>query len=50
MTQSVESWSSTTTSSSSDGEGLARLVAPGDRSAVLKDLHQRAVMHGNGVH
>ncbi len=33
-----------------DGEDLARLVAPGDRSAVLKDLHQRAVMHGNGTH
>lgn len=33
-----------------DGEDLARLVAPGDRSAVLKDLHQRAVMHGNGSH
>jgi CheY-like chemotaxis protein len=33
-----------------DGEDLARLVAPGDRSAVLKDLHQRAVMHGNGAH
>lgn len=33
-----------------DSEDLARLVAPGDRSAVLKDLHQRAVMQGNGVH
>ncbi len=33
-----------------DGEDLARLVAPGDRSAVLKDLHQRAVMHSNGAH
>lgn len=33
-----------------DAEDLARLVAPGDRSAVLKDLHQRAVMHGNGSH
>jgi Restriction endonuclease len=33
-----------------DSEDLARLVAPGDRSAVLKDLHQRAVMQGNGSH
>jgi CheY-like chemotaxis protein len=33
-----------------NGEDLARLVAPGDRSAVLKDLHQRAVMNGNGSH
>jgi DNA-binding response OmpR family regulator len=33
-----------------DGEDLARLVAPGDRSAVLKDLHQRAVMQSNGAH
>jgi hypothetical protein len=33
-----------------DGEDLARLVAPGDRSTVLKDLHQRTVMQGNGVH
>lgn len=35
-----------------DGEDLARLVAPGDqdRSNVLKDLHQRAVMQGNGAH
>jgi len=33
-----------------DGDDLARLVEPGERSAVLKDLHQRAVMHGNGAH
>jgi ActR/RegA family two-component response regulator len=33
-----------------DGKDLARLVEASDRSAVLKDLHQRAVMHGNGTH
>ena len=33
-----------------DGADLARLVAPGDRSAILKDLHQRALMQGNGTH
>ncbi len=33
-----------------DGEDLARLVAPGDRSEVLKELHRRAVMNGNGSH
>jgi len=33
-----------------DGEDLARLVEAGDRSAILKDLHQRAVMQSNGSH
>lgn len=32
------------------GDDLARLIEAGDRSAVLKDLHQRAVMNGNGGH
>jgi DNA-binding NarL/FixJ family response regulator len=33
-----------------DGDDLTRLVEAGDRSAILKDLHQRAVMHSNGSH
>ena len=33
-----------------NGDDLARLVEANDRSSVLKDFHQRAVMNGNGGH